>query len=248
MGPYKTTINDPEKPIGRYVMKPVTEKPLHTKSIIDIHKGIKNTFDLFEKEAATKGNCEDMLKRLELQLACLNMFSVEGDDADSKDELVEQVTATIETLKTGVDRKPTEQEWWDSKEVIDGNQPSVKYDTSTPTGYLLAGKDVFERMSLVQFAESGYCKAMEMKGWGNHYEVVEMFNEFYPRMGMSRLKAIHQQSRNRMAETFKNDCRAKHFPYSRELCQKYGLAYLPDTSTATISVNQTQQEQELQTK
>ena len=223
-----------------------TVEPLHTKSIIDIHKGIKNTFDIFEKEAATRGNCEDMLKRLELQLTCLNLFTLEGDDAESRDELVKQVTATIETLKTGINRKQTEQEWWDSKEVIDANQKSVKYDTSTPTGYLLSGKEVFEKMSLVQFAESGYCKVMELKGWGDHYEVVEMFNEIYPRMGMSRLKSIHHESRIRMAENFKKDCMNKHVPYNRSLCEKYGMMYIGDTATATISVNQAQQQEEQQ--
>ena len=110
MEPYITIINNPEKPIGRYVLKPVLAKLFHSKGAVDIHKGIKNTYDMFEKEAATKGNCEDMLKRLELQVACLNLFPLEGDEVEARNELVEYVNGTINTLKSGIDRKPTDQE------------------------------------------------------------------------------------------------------------------------------------------
>jgi hypothetical protein len=142
-----------------------------------------------------------MLKRLELQLCCLKLFNVtDDDDAQVISDLVNQVEATIETLKTGINKKLTDQEWWDSQPIIDGNKPKTNYDTNTPTGFLLGLKDVFEKMTLTEFATSGYCKIMEQKGWGDHYDVVEKFNEFYPRINPARLHQIHVESRARMKD------------------------------------------------
>lgn len=160
MEAYKTTITNPENPISRYVTEPIRLNQFHTKVLIDLGNAIKNTFESFRKEAATRGNCSDMKRRLEFQLACLDLLEVTGEDAAAKAELEEQVKATIETLKTGVERERTEKEYWDSKPVIDGDKARTHYDTSTPTGFLLEHRDVFENMSLIEFSHSGYCKIM----------------------------------------------------------------------------------------
>ena len=150
--------------------------------------------------------------------------------------LTSHINDTIETLKTGFEEGHT-------IEVIDVNEKVVKYDTSTPTGFLLANKDVFDKMTLVDFANSGYCKVMEMKGWGDHYDCVEHFNEVYPRMGMARLKAIHQNSRLSMAQFLKDECKRQGVPYTRAICQENGVAYLDDnTTTATVTVTTNGQE------